>query len=72
MNPQENLGINPEAVCSKERGAGDGCFSIGKYESGFHVIARLREHATSLTAHVCNVDSDSGCFWLLRIASWSQ
>ena len=35
-------------------------FEPTKGESGVHIIARLREHATSLTVRVCNVDSDSG------------
>ena len=59
--PQETLGSNPDAVCTNERGAGVGNFSIrAKDESGVHVIARLREHATSLTVRVCSVVSDSG------------
>ena len=54
------MGSNSDAVCSYERGAVVGSVSIrAKDESGVHVIARLREHATSLTVRVCNVDPDS-------------
>ena len=59
-NPQEDLGSNSDVVCSNERVAGVGSFSIrAKDESGIQVIARLREHATSITVRVRNFDPDS-------------
>ena len=59
-SPQEDLGTNSDAVCSIERGGGASSFSIwAKDESCVHIIARLREHATSITVRVCNFDPDS-------------
>ena len=57
---KEDLGGNPDAVCSIERSAGVGSFPIGiKNEGGFCIIARLCRHATSSAVPVCNVDPDS-------------